>query len=364
MKLKKRQIPWWRTTFGETEIAGVSASIRNEHISQGPVTAELESKIAAAIDVPYALCTTSGSVALLLAMMTLGIKRGDEVILPNRTWIATAHAPLILGAKVVLVDVRPDIPVMDVSQVRKKITSRTRAIVPVHLCGRSVDMDDIRKIAKERGILVIEDSCQAFFSRNSRGYLGTQSDAGCLSMGMTKLISTGQGGVVVMRDRKIYERMKLVRNHGVIDSFDPTYSRISCNLRFTDVLAAIGLAQLKRVPDRLKHIRAVYDKYEAGLRDLPFARLIPVKVRDGEVPLYVEILSRKRKELMAFLRARGIDVRPFLPDLCMAPYLRTREKFPNSRVFCGQGFFLPSGPGQPLANVKRVIVTLREFKYR
>src|SRR5437016_3807884 len=125
-----KNISWWRTNFGEDEIRLVAEAITAEHISMGPVTAEFERRLAGTIDVPYVVATTSGSMAILMALMAAGIGPGDEVIVPNRTWIATAHAPLLLGARPVLIDVLPDRPIMDVSRLEQKITNRTRAIMP------------------------------------------------------------------------------------------------------------------------------------------------------------------------------------------------------------------------------------------
>ena len=238
--LKSLNIRWWRTVFGVEEVGAVKKAFSMEYISQGPVTEQFEAKFAEAMDVPYAVATTSGSVALLMALMAMGIKRGDEVIVPNRTFIATAHAPLLLGARVVLVDVLRDVPVMDVALIKKKITSRTKAIMPVHLCGRAVNMSEIHLLAKAYGLSVIEDACQAMFSKNKTGFLGTQSDAGCFSLGVTKLLSTGQGGIIVTRNRRTYEELKLVRNHGVPGTFDATYPRLGFNFKFTDIQAAIG----------------------------------------------------------------------------------------------------------------------------
>ena len=242
------RIPWWRTSFGEEEVQAIAEAIRAEHITMGPITAELEKKLAEALGVPYAVVTTSGSVALLMALIALGIEPGDEVILPNRTFVATAHAVVLLGAKVVLVDVRQDIPVLDVTQLRAKITPRTKAIMPVHLCGRGGDLEELLRIAKEHGLLVVEDACQAIFSRGEQGYLGTRSDAGCYSLGITKLIGTGQGGLVVTRDVETYQKLRLVRNHGVADVFKADFNLLGFNFKFTDMMAALGLVQLGRAP--------------------------------------------------------------------------------------------------------------------
>ncbi len=362
VKTVEHQITWWRTSFGEQEIQSLVESIGKEHISQGPVTEQFEAQMAKTLDVPYAVATTSGSVALLIALMALGIGCDDEVIIPNRTFIAPAHAALLIGAKVVLVDVLPDIPVMDVSQIRQKITSRTKVIMPVHLNGRAVEMAEVKRIAKEYGLHVIEDACQALFSKNSVGYLGTQSEVGCFSLGMTKLISTGQGGIIVTRSRETYEKLKLIRNHGVVDTFATSYRQLGFNFKFTDMMASIGLAQLSRVSDRIAHVNAIYSKYANAITELPFLKLIPVKVSIGEVPLWVEVLCSARKELMDFLSSQGIQTRPFLPDLHLSPHLNSIGVFPNSKLFSEQGIFLPCGPEQSLENVDRVISILRLYE--
>ncbi|VVB95741.1 UDP-4-amino-4-deoxy-L-arabinose--oxoglutarate aminotransferase [uncultured archaeon] len=354
-------ISWWRTKFGEEEIKRVSESICNEHISMGPVTEEFEKLLAEALDIPYVIATISGSMALLMALMALGIKRGDEVIVPNRTWIATAHAPLMLGAKVVLVDVQKDVPIMDVSQLEQKITSRTKAIMPTHLGGRSTDMEKVNKIAQENGLVVIEDACQAFLSKNKAGYMGTQSDIGCFSLSIAKLISTGQGGFVVTRNQDTYKKLKLIRTHGVADIINASYTDIGFNFRFTDIQASIGIEQLARIPEKIAHVKKVYAKYKSGIAKLPFLKLIPIDVSHGEIPLYVEVLCDKREELIDFLRSHGIQTRPFYPDLNEAKYLENYGDFLNSKVFGTQGLFLPCGPDQSLENVDNVINILNIY---
>lgn len=355
---------WWRTSFGDEELQQLANSLAHEHVSQGPITAEFEAKFANALGVPYAVATTSGSVALLMSLMALGVGQNDEVIVPNRTFVATAHAAVMVGATVVLVDVESDAPNIDIEQVKKRITPRTKAIMPVHLNGRASDMDGLNQIADEHGLYVIEDACQALFSRDSSGYLGTRSHVGCFSLGITKLISTGQGGVVVTRDEKIFERLILVRNHGVPDTFAGTYQQSGFNFKFTDLMASIGIVQLDRVADRITHVNRVYERYVSGINQLetPNLKLIPVDTAAGEISLYIEILCSEREALMEFLDARGIQTRPFHPDLHLSPHLGNTGEFPQSKPFGEKGLFLPCGPDQPLENIDRVIEALGEFQ--
>ncbi|UCD55360.1 MAG: DegT/DnrJ/EryC1/StrS family aminotransferase [Candidatus Omnitrophota bacterium] len=355
------KISWWRTDFGKDEVRKIRESILHEHVSQGPVTAEFEASLAEVLGVPYVVATTSGSMALLMALLAAGIGPGDEVVVPNRTWIATAHAPLLLGAKVALVDVESEYPIMDVTQLERKITPRTKVIMPVHLNGRAAGMEEVSKIAACHQLRIIEDATQAFCSRNTKGLLGTQSDAGCFSLAIAKLISTGQGGFVVTRDKQVYKRLKMMRTHGVDDVIDVSYTDMGFNFRFTDIQASIGIAQLSNLPKRIAKIKAIYTRYRDAMHEFPFLKFIPVDIVRGELPIYIEVLCPERKKLMQFLADRDIQTRPFYPDLNHAAYFGSKERFPNSEVFGEQGLFLPCGPGQPLENVDRVIEALRAF---
>lgn len=356
------RISWWRTTFGDEEIQRIADSIKQEHISQGPVTAQFEKELSSFLALPYVVATTSGSMALLMSLLALGIGPGDEVIVPNRTWIATAHAPLILGAKVKFVDVEADRPIIDVTKIERAISPHTKAIIPVHLNGRAARMDEIHDIARRNNLFVIEDACQALGSRNSNGLLGTQSDMGCFSLSVAKIIATGQGGYVVTRNESTYKKLIAIRTHGVSDVIDANWTQLGFNFRFTDVLASIGLVQLTKLPARMEKVKSIYRRYETAIRELPFLRLIPVELESGEIPLYIEVLCRKRDGLMKFLADKGIQTRPFYPDLNLASYFGSKEKYPNSEIFGRDGLFLPCGPDQPIENVDRVLRALKEFE--
>lgn len=355
------RIPWWRTTFGEAEAKKIAEAIAAERISQGPVVAEFERRLGEALQVPHVVATTSGSMALLMTMMAAGVGPGDEVIVPNRTWIATAHAPLLLGAKVVLVDVEPDRPIIDVAKIAEKITPKTKAILPVHLNGRAADMRAINRLASARGIAVIEDAAQALGGKTRDGFLGTQSLMGCFSLSVAKIIATGQGGFVVTRDEKIAAKLRSIRTHGVSDIINAIWTRPGFNFRFTDILASIGLVQLDKLAARIERVNTIYRRYVAGLSGLPFLKIIPVDIAAGEVPLYVEVLCSERESLMEWLGREQIDTRPFYPDLDTAAYFENHGEFPHSRKFASGGLYLPSGPDQTLANVDRVIACLHSF---
>jgi len=357
----ENEVPFWMTDIGENETATVSETMAAKSFSMGAVTAKMEAEIAKQLDVPYVLCTTSGSMALMMGLMAAGVGSGDEVIVPTRTFIATAHAASLLGAGVVLVDSRSDSPNMDVAEAEKKITPRTKAIMPVHLNGRVCDMAAIHALAEKHGLAVIEDACQGMFSRAADGYQGTLGDCGCFSFGMVKLVSTGQGGAIVTRSEKLYEKLAAMRNHGIADMVSHTYLTTGHNFKFNDLLASIGLWQVRRGPEKAAHVNAVYKRYQEGLDGLSFIELVPVDVEKGEVALWTEAVSEERDNLMAFLAGEGIQTRRFIPCVHTAPHFDSGERFPNSERYSRTGFNLPCGPGLPLDYVGRAIEALKKY---
>lgn len=357
------EIPYWITSIGPAEAAMVADTIARRSFSLGPVTNAFEAEIAAQLDVPYALCATSGSMSLVLALMALGIGPDDEVIVPTRTFIATAHAATILGAKPVFVDCLPDTPLIDPIAIKKKITRRTRVIIPVHLNGRAAAMEVILDLAKRHGIAVVEDAAQAIFSRHrSLGHLGTIGDAGMFSFSMVKLVATGQGGAVVSRRRDLYEKMRSTRNHGVADVVSHEYTGPGGNFKFNDVLASIGLCQIRDRDKKVAHVKEIYAAYCDGLSGFPFIRVVNVDVDAGEVPLWTEVVSDKRDAIMAYLAKHGIQTRRFVPCCHSAPHFSSNESFPNSERFSATGFVLPCGPAMPMDFVHKTIDALRNYR--
>jgi len=352
---------WWKTKFGTPEVELLRKSVEKEWITQGKRTEEFESKIGEILGAPYVVATTSGSAALCMALLATGVCQSDEVIMPNRTWIATANAAILIGAIVVLVDVRKDLPIIDVSKIEDKITKRTKAIIPVHLNGRASEMEAIRKLANKYSLVVIEDACQSFYSACDNGYLGTISDVGCFSLGLTKLISTGQGGLAVTRDKNLYEKLVLLRNQGVHDCSTETYGTFGFNFKYNDLLASFGIAQLERLKPRVDHLKRVYLKYFEASKELSCLDIVPINLSSGEIPLYAEFLCPERDTLIEFLHLRGIQTRKVPPNLNTASTIGISDDFPNSIIFGQQGIYLPCGPDQPLVQVDEVIKNLYEF---
>jgi len=357
------KIPWWKTNFGEAEIEHVVQSMRNKCISQGGVTEEFERDLSEFLEVEHVIAVSNGSGAILIALMAVGILPGDEVIIPNRTWIATAHAVHLLGAKVVLVDTEKDRPIINTTLIEEKITSKTKAIIPVHMNGRSCDMQTINALAKKYKLFVIEDAAQAIASKNSNGYLGTQSDIGCFSLSVAKTIATGQGGFSVTNNSELATKIRAIRTHGVENVKDPEkWIMPGFNFRFNDILASIGIEQLKCLPDRVNHLRDLYIAYDEGLKDSLF-KIIPVNLDSGEVPVYNEFLVEDRLAWVTKFEKEKIEARMFYPDINTAEYLEASNySFKYSKKFETNGIYLPSGPNQPLKNANKVVSFINNNK--
>src|ERR1700733_14306339 len=192
-----KPIPWWTPQIGPAEFSLVREVLESNYLNEGDVTAAFEARIAELVGATYAIAVTSGTTAIALSLMGLGIGPGDEVIVPDITFIATANAVALAGAKPGLVDIDPRTLNIDPEAVARAITARTKAIVPVHVSGRAADMRAIIAIATQHRLVVVEDAAEALMSSHEGKYLGTYGDAGCFSFSPNKTITTGQGGVIV-----------------------------------------------------------------------------------------------------------------------------------------------------------------------
>lgn len=352
-------VPWWKTDLGDPEIEAVTRAIRDRHIHHGPLCRQLEEALAERIDVPYVVAATSGSVALLLAMLACGVEPGDEVVIPALTFIAPAHAVLLRGARVRLVDVGAERPLIDASQLESVLGPRTKAVVAVHLNGRAADVGAVRAAASRVGARVIEDCAQAFQSRGPHGFLGGEGDVAAFSLGLTKLVTTGEGGFVATRDAELYDRMLRLRNHGVLAIANNSFQDFGVNFRLTDMQAAVGLAQLTRLDEKVRGVNRVYEVYRRELASVPWARLLEVRTAAGELPLWSEILCPERDAVRAGMLRRGVESKAFHPCLANSAHLGAGGHFPNAERFARLGLTLPSGPDQTEANLAATVAALR-----
>jgi len=367
------KIPLFKMYWDDEDVAQVNAAIKTGmNWALGPQIPAFEKKIAEYIGTKYCLTFNSGTSALHAALLSYGIGTGDEVIVPSFTFIATANAPKFVGATPVFADIEDTSFGLDPADVEAKITPRTKAIVPIHFGGFPCQVREIRKIADEHGIVLIEDAAEAMGATVGGRNVGTVGDSAILSFCQNKIITTGEGGAVVTDNRDLYEKMKLVRSHGRPDTLDYfstievlDYVSLGYNFRISSMTAALGCAQLDKI-GRLIGIRksdAAY--YRAGLAGIPGV-VVPPEQPDT-VPVYqlFSIRAKKRDALMKYLEGKGIMTKIYFPPVHKTHYyqnvLRYTSSLPMTDTVSGDIVSLPFYPGITRAEMDTVILAIRDF---
>ena len=295
--------------------------------------------------------------------MVAGVKPGDEIIIPNRNWIACVNSAHLLHAKIVLIDCLPDKQTVDLEQLEKKVNKKTKIIILTYLNGTSIDIDKVKKIIKRKKskALIIEDSAQALISKNpkTKKYLGTTSFAGCFSLSVSKLIATGQGGFIVSNDKKSYDALQIFRTHSTKDINLPKFDKFGFNFRYNDILSSFGLVQLKKLNLNRQRAVEIYRNYVKKLEDINEIDFLFIDTKKGEVPVYVEAVVEKRNSLAKYLNRYGIYPRLFYKSMNNVSYIKFLGKFKNSNRFEKKGIYFPSGPGLKIKDQEFVILHVK-----
>jgi perosamine synthetase len=320
------RIPVARPDIGPAEIDAVRAVAASGWITQGAKVRELEAAFARLCGTEHAVATTSGTTALHVVLGALGVGPGDEVITTPLSCIASANPILFTGARPVFGDVDPDTYNLEAAGIEKRITSRTRAILPVHLFGHPLDLDPILELGRAHGIPVIEDACQAtgaLYKGQAVGGLGT---AGCFSLYANKIVTSGEGGMIVTRDAGLAERMRAIRNFGQIPGEHFRHAFLGGNAKMTDLQAAVGCAQVGKLEGYITRRRdnvAALNEMLGGLERM-IARLPRERPYARSVHFGYELLFRSPRlceRAEAALHAAGIETRPFFSLIpSQAPY--------------------------------------------
>jgi len=331
--------------------------------SKGKFIEKFEDKFTKYLNVQYATSVCNGTTALHLALITLGIGKGDEVIVPTFTYIASVNVITYTGATPVFVDSMRDTWQMDSEDVRRKITRKTKAIMPVHLYGYICDMDKICRIAKDNNLFIIEDAAESFGAKYKEKHSGTFGNIAAFSFFGNKTITTGEGGMIVTNDKTLFDRAVHFKGQGLAKYREYWHDVVGYNYRMTNICAAIGLAQLERTDEILIQKKRIVQWYNENLIDLP----IEIQNEsDDIVPSYwmYTILvdtPKVRDDLRKHLTENGIETRPtFYPIHTMPMYCDNYQKHPVAEDIAWRGINLPSYPD--LEN--KDIVNISEIIYR
>jgi perosamine synthetase len=345
--------------------------------SEGPFVARFEQAFAARLGRAHGVAVCNGTAALEAALYGLGVRTGDEVIMPAFTIISCALAALRLGARPVLVDIDPETWCMDTAQVKARLTPRTRVVMPVHIFGHPVDLDPLLQLRADHGFKILEDAAEVhgaeYFSRHLGGRwvkCGALGDATATSFYANKIVTTGEGGMVLADDPEVTARARSYRNLCFRPERRFYHTEIGYNFRMTNLQAAVGLAQVERLDEFIAIKTRNAACYRAALAAVPGLRFMTVQpwARSVYWVYAVELDPRcglDAATVMARLKARGVDTRPFFLGLHEQPALRelglfAGETHPHTERAYRFGFYLPSGMALTEAGVAQVVAALRE----
>jgi len=311
------KIPLFKIFYNKDDIESVANVIKKGAFwSSGKEIEEFESLIADYIGINYCVTFNSGGSALYALMLAYDFKPGDEIIVPSFTFIATAYAPLYVGAKPVFADIEKETLGLDPEDVKKKITKRTKAIIPIHYGGIPCKIEELKDIAEKHNLILIEDAAEAFGAKVRNKCVGTFGNAAIFSFCQNKIFSTGEGGCVVTNDKKLYEKLKLIRSYGRISlenyfekESNIDYIEIGYNLRLSTIQAALGISQLKKVDKLIAMRRNIANYYNNRLKDIEGIEILKEKKNNFSVyQLYSILVKDKvlRDNLLKYLEKRKI----------------------------------------------------------
>jgi len=375
-------LPFAMPDIGEAEAESVVETLRSGWLTTGPKVRRFEADFAEYVACHHAVAVNSATAALHLALSAVGLKEGDEVLVPTMTFAATAEVVLYFKARPVLVDCRPETLNLDPDQLEKAITAKTKVIMPVHIAGQACDMDRILEIASDYDLRVIEDAAHALPARYRDKMIGTIGDITCFSFYATKTITTGEGGMAVTENPEWAERMRIMGLHGISKDawkrytaegswyYEVLYPGFKYNL--TDIAAAIGIEQLKKCNHFWETRQRYATLYNEGFRDVP-AIITPYVASEVQhawhlyvIQLDLERLRIGRNEFIALLKQEGIGTSVHFIPLHLHPYYRDTfgygpADFPHASLVFERIVSLPIYPKMAEADVQRVIDTVRRL---
>lgn len=370
-------IPYGRQYVDDEDIEEVVKVLKSDFLTTGPVIEEFEKKVADYVGAKYAVAVANGTAALHSACYAANIGKGDEVITTPITFAASSNCAFYCGAVPVFADIDPKTYNIDPSDIEKKITDRTKAIIAVHFTGQPCDMGKIHEIANKHGLIVIEDAAHALGAVYEGKKVGSLSEMTTFSFHPVKHITTGEGGMVLTNHQELYERLKLFRTHGITreehllrKNDGPWYYEqldLGYNYRITDIQCALGISQMKKLPYFLERRKEIAERYQEAFADCDnIQRPYQKPGCENAWHLYViRIKGGKRKEVFEKLREAGIGVNVHYIPVYQHPYYQEHGykdiSCPNAEQYYEEAISLPIYPALKEAEQQYVIETVQKI---
>lgn len=363
-------IPVAQPSFSEEEKQLLNEAIDTGWISsRGKFIDQLEEEFAAAYGAKEGVSVSNGTTALHLALVAAGIGSGDEVIVPDFTFISSANVIIHAGATPVFVDVERDTWNIDPADFEAKITSKTKAVIPVHIYGHPANMDEVMRIARANKIFVIEDAAEAQGAKIGDKFVGTIGDIGCFSFFGNKIMTTGEGGMCITSSTELAEKMRLYRSHGMDPHKRYRHPVVGYNYRMTNMQAAVGLGQLHHVDSFIAERQKMKDQFDGELKELFESgeiEAMPHASWAAPVCWFYCITARdtsKRDGLMKHLENNEIDSRPFFFPIHLQESYKeySHLSFPISEDLAARGINLPTFIGLEPGDITKITTAIKSF---
>lgn len=359
-----KEIPQMEPGFDEAEANAVFEYMKSGGwLMEFKKTREFEEKLRELTGSRYAVVTVNGTISLVLALLALPLKPGDEVLVPAMTMIATPNSAKLIGLKPVLVDIEQETLCLDLDKAKAALTPKTKAMMYVPLNGRSGDMNSVVKFCQKHNLFLIEDSAQALGSYYKRKHLGTFGLVGSFSFSVPKIITTGQGGALVTDDENLYKKIKKIKDFGRIQGGIDIHDDWGWNFKFTDIQAVIGLEQMKKLPWRINRKKEIYRRFHDGLSNIEQIQFIKTDLSDT-APWFIDIFVEAPEKLAAFLKEKGVGTRLHYPAVNTQKIYKDEylsKSFPVSESFGCRGLWLPSSSKLSDKDIDYVVKSIKSY---
>jgi perosamine synthetase len=368
------KIPLFKIYWDEEDVKNVAEAIKaGMNWAVGPNIEKFEKMIAEYIEAKYSVVFNSGTSALHAALLAYGIKNDDEVIVPSFTFIATANAPLFVGAKPVFADIEEETYGLDSEDVKEKITEKTKAVIPIHYGGCPCKIKELREIADDHNLILIEDAAESLGAKIKSEKVGTFGDSAMLSFCQNKVITTGDGGAIVTDSRAIYEKLKLIRSHGRLETSDyfssteyMDYVTLGYNFRMSNIIAALGAAQLKKV-DKIIEMRRKNEKYLTARIKRESKEIITPNPLKDYYHVYQMYTTRvdNRDELMKHLADNGIMTKVYFSPVHLTHFYKNELGYacelPVTEEISSQVLTSPMYPSLTKEEMDYIVEEIKRF---